>query len=123
MVCRNLRWRKDFVPGEIGVTFWAVTIPVAHYGLRAQAGSGPLSRDFWELPHQCHVMERMKMREDNLNTGNEFSKWLRIIGHRRTQTYTGNLLKVKSVCGFPCGSVDSSITCEQDQRKKGNPER
>ena len=77
---------KDFVSGGISATFWKVTNPVTLYRLRVHAGSDPLNIDFWGLKHQCHVMERGKTHESNLNNRNEFSRWLRIISRRRTRS-------------------------------------
>jgi hypothetical protein len=42
-------------------TFWAATIPGDLHGFRVHTRSDPLIRAFWDLPHQCHVMERRKI--------------------------------------------------------------
>jgi hypothetical protein len=47
------------------------------------------------LPRQCHVTAGGKTREKNLKNRNDFSNWLRIFGHRRTQTHTDSFFKEK----------------------------
>ncbi len=77
-----------------------MTSDVTVHGFRVQrfrvhVKSDPLIREFCDLPRQCRVTAGGKTRENNLNNRNDFSNWLRLICHRRTQTLTNNLFEEK----------------------------
>jgi hypothetical protein len=55
--------------------------------------SDPFIREHRDLPRRCHVTEGGKTLENNLNNRSDFSNWLRVISHRRTQAHTDNLFE------------------------------